>query len=96
MDDIICNATEAEHDARLRQVLKILQEYIVVLNKSNSVLNIWGEISGEGIKPPKKSEAVVNLPSPKSIGEVQSFVGMVTFNSKLIRAFFPEWSVIYH
>lgn len=42
-------------------------------------------INAQGIKPsPKKIQAMVNMPEPKNLKEVESFVGMVQYYGKFI------------
>ena len=36
---------------------------------------------------PSKVEAILNWPSPKSVGDVRSFHGLVTFYKKIIKGF---------
>ena len=51
---------------------------------SKSEVKVLGNIvSANGISPdPEKIEAIVNLPAPKNIHEVRSFIGMVNQLSK--------------
>lgn len=80
----------------LRQVLGILQNHSVQINRSKHVLNTTAikylsyHISEEGIKPSsKKLQAIFDAPAPSSILEVQSFLGKVTYYSKFVEGFQP-------
>ena len=103
LDDILVSGDiKAEHDERLRQVLHILQEHNVQINKKKSVLNtssieyLGYHISGQGIKPsPRKLTAILEAPCPKSIAEVQSFLGMVTYYCKFVKNFSTKLSPLY-
>ena len=85
MDDLIVHGeTQKQHDERLHAVLNTLQESNVTLNKEKCVFSVptikaLGQIiTAEGIKPdPDKVKAVNDIPSPKSVSEVRSFLGMI-------------------
>ena len=77
------------HDERLQAVLKRLADSNITLNLekcefNKSEVRVLGNIISEnGISPdPSKIAAIVNLPSPKNIKEVRSFLGMVNQLSK--------------
>ena len=90
IDDMLVNGeTQQIHDERLQAVLKRLAESNITLNLdkcefSKSEVKVLGNIvSANGISPdPEKIEAIVNLPAPKTIREVRSFLGMVNQLSK--------------
>ena len=72
-------------------VLEISIKNNVRINKDKCQLNkdtiefLGHVISGEGVSPnPEKIKAICNAPEPKSVLEVQSFVGMVTYYSRFI------------
>ena len=73
-----------EYDLRLHAVLKRLEESNVTLNESKclfsvpSVKALGQVISAEGVSPdPDKVKAIVNIPVPKNVAELRSFMGMV-------------------
>ena len=51
---------------------------------SKTTVKVLGNIvSSEGVSPdPDKIEAIVNLPAPKNVSEVRSFLGMINQLSK--------------
>ena len=85
IDDLLVHGeTQNQHDRRLHAVLKRLEESNVTLNKSKclfsipSVKALGHVISAEGVSPdPDKVKAIVNIPVPKNVAEVRSFMGMV-------------------
>ena len=90
IDDVLVHSESQQiHDERLQAVLKRLAESNITLNLdkcefSRSEAKVLGNIvSANGISPdPEKIEAIVNLPAPKNIREVRSFLGMVNQLSK--------------
>ena len=67
-----------------------MQESNVTLNKERRIFSVptikaLGQIiSAEGIKPdPDKLKAIYDIPSPKSVSEVRSFLGMINQFNKL-------------
>ena len=103
LDDIfIGGETQEEHDERLNRVLRELQKHNVAINKNKTVLNtsnleyLGYVISGDGIRPsPKKVAAILEAPSPSSVGEVKSFLGMVTYYSRFVPNFSSVLSPLY-
>ena len=92
IDDIlVTGSTRAEHEANLYKVLTRIWEYGLRLKKSKCVffqkdLEFLGHhISKEGIRPTKsRVEAIQNAPAPQKKVELQSFLGMLTYNSKFM------------
>ena len=103
LDDILIGGeTKEEHDNRLDRVLRVFQKHNVAINKKKTVLNtnsieyLGYIISGVGIKPsPKKLAAILEAPTPKSVGEVQSFLGMVTYYCRFVRNFSSVLAPLY-
>jgi hypothetical protein len=83
IDDIlIFSKSEAEHQAHVRLVLKVLKREKLVVCKAKSSfaqqeIKYLGHIVDEqGIRPdPKKVEAVQTWPVPKNVHDVRSFLG---------------------
>jgi hypothetical protein len=117
IDDLIIHGeTQKQHDERLHAVLSTLQKANVTLNKDKCIFNVTtikalGQvISAEGVGPdPDKVKAINEIPSPKSVSEVRSFLGMINqFNkftkhlatiSKPLRELLSKssaWHLVYH
>jgi hypothetical protein len=92
IDDIlIFSKTEAEHQAHVRLVLKVLKRekfYICKVKSSfaQKEIKYLGHIVNEqGIRPdPKKVEAVQTWPVPKNVHDVKSCLGLVNYFRKFI------------
>ena len=90
IDDILVHGeNQDQHDQRLHAVLKCLSDSNITLNLekcefSKTTVKVLGNIvSSEGVSPdPDKIEAIVNLPAPKNVSEVRSFLGMINQLSK--------------
>ena len=90
IDDILVHAeNQDQHDQRLHAVLKRLSDSNITLNlekcefSKTTVKVLDNVVSSEGIIPdPDKIEAIVNLPAPKNVSEVRSFLGMINQLSK--------------
>ena len=103
LDDILVGGgSQEEHDQRLNRVLNEFKKHNVAINKKKTVLNsssieyLGYVISGNGIKPsPKKLAAVLEAPPPKSVGDVKSFLGMVTYYSRFVKNFSSLLSPLY-
>ena len=91
-----------EHDKRLNRVLKVFQRHNVSINKKKTVLStnsmeyLEYVISGDAIKPsPKQLAAILEVPTPKSVSEVQSFLGLVTYYCRFVRKFSSVLAPLY-
>ncbi|MCP3887667.1 MAG: DDE-type integrase/transposase/recombinase [Desulfobulbaceae bacterium] len=92
MDDIIIFSKDEEsHKIHLKQVFDVLRSKNITLKESKchfnkQSLNLLGYlISKEGITAiPEKTQAIQNLPSPTSVTEIRSFLGMVSYYRQLI------------
>jgi hypothetical protein len=92
IDDIlIFSKTEAEHQAQVRLVLKVLkrEKFYVCKAKSSFAqkeIKYLGYIVNEkGIRPdPKKIEAVQTWPVPKNVYDVKLFLGLVNYFRQFI------------
>ncbi|XP_034549867.1 uncharacterized protein K02A2.6-like [Notolabrus celidotus] len=98
LDDIlITGATEQGHLANLEQVLKKLSDAGLRLKRSKcvflvpSVTYLGHKITAEGLCPLEdKVRAIKEAPSPKSVTELRSFLGMVNYYGK----FLPDLSQV--
>ena len=93
-DIVIWGKTFAEHDNRLRKVLLKVRESSLKLNKNkcqcykNSIVFLGQIISSGGIRvDPSKTDAITKMPVPKSLTELQRFLGMVNYLGKFIPNF---------
>lgn len=92
MDDIlILGSTQLEHDLRVRQVLKKLQDAGLTLNakkcefSKTEVTYLGHVITGHGIRAdPRKVKAIQDFPVPKTVQELQRFQGMVNQLAKFV------------
>ena len=95
-DDIIIHGKDdAEHDRRLHKFMKVTREYGLVLNmkkcevKSNSVKLFGCVYDKHGAHPdPSKVSTIKEMPGPQNKGELQSFLGIVTY----LPSFIPQLS----
>jgi len=93
MDDIlIYTKTRAEHDQRVRETLRILQENGLAVAADKCVwrtteVEFLGYIlSREGVKMvQEKVQAVLDWKTPASLTEVQSFLGFANFYQRFIQ-----------
>lgn len=90
IDDILIHGqTQEEHDKRLSEVLRKLQEAGLTLNKekcefSKTRVSFLGHIVDEsGVRAdPDKIQAIQNISAPTSVSEVRRFLGTVNQMSK--------------
>lgn len=92
IDDIlIFGDSEEEHDIRLQQVLKTLKDNDILLNREKCIfkvkkVNFLGhELTSDGVKPLKRYiESIANFRPPRTVEELQSFLGLVNYVNKWI------------
>ena len=92
MDDVaVVGKTKQEHDERLKEVLKKLQNEGVTLNPDKclfgcSSMKYLGHIvDSKGIRPdPEKIKAVTEFPRPENVSGVRQFLGMVNQLTKFV------------
>ena len=90
IDDVLVHGKDQQlHDERLGAVLKRLLEAGVTLNLDKCVFStkqvkfLGHVISSNGIEvDPDKVKAIADLPPPKNVQEVRTFLGMVNQLSK--------------
>lgn len=92
IDDILVyGSTEEEHDQRLEKLKKVLKDNNVLLNENKCIrkvheVNFLGhELKPEGVKPLKKYvDSIDHFGIPKTIEELQSFLGLVNYVNKWV------------
>ena len=92
MDDcLVGGATVEEHDDRLRQVLQRCRDNGITLNAAKCHFRVtectmFGHhISRQGISPlPSKIQAIIDMPVPRDITALRSFLGSVNYHMKFL------------
>ncbi|UYV74578.1 K02A2.6-like [Cordylochernes scorpioides] len=92
MDDIVVNGSSLEeHNERVRQVLKKIQEEGLTLNPEKcqfgvkTVQFLGHTLSSEGLFiDEEKLDAITKMEAPRSTKELKSFLGMVNYLGKFI------------
>ena len=95
LDDLIIIAPDVEEGIRrLRQVLRVASDYDLDINKGkcqllHSRIEYLGYIIENGtIHPsPGKIQAVSNFPEPRTLKDVQSFLGLSGYFRKFIESY---------
>ena len=92
-DIVVSGGTMAEHDERLNKVLRVVNDAGLKLNLAKCVwrkseLTFLGHKFGkDGVRPdPEKIKAVVNMPAPTNVQELQRVRGMINY----LGAFIPN------
>lgn len=90
-DIIIYGESEIQHDERVKKTLERLKSYDVLLNNSKCIykvkrINFLGHtLTDEGVKPLKAHvDSIQNFRAPKTVEEIQSFLGTINFVGKWI------------
>ena len=93
VDDILVfGNTKQEHDERLEQVFKIAQKQNIKFNLKkckfglSEVKYLGHKFSDKGISvDQEKIQAILNMPRPKSVKDVQRFLGLITYVGRFIQ-----------
>ena len=104
IDDILITGTsESEHLRNLAQVLAKLESAGMRLKKEKcsfllpSVSYLGHVISAEGLRTEQsKVQAIVEAPEPQNVGELRSFLGMVTYYGKFLPDLATTLAPLYH
>ncbi len=93
-DIIVYGKTREDHDANLEKCLQRLSDKGLRLNQSkctflNKTLDFFGQVFSEGgTKPdPKRVKDLREAPTPTSIHDVRSLLGMANYSSRYIANF---------
>ena len=92
MDDIIVHGvTQEQHDECLKNVLNVLREKGLTLNREKCEFNMseivfmGNVVSEHGVGPTEsKVQDVLDARTPQNASEVRSFLGLVNFNARYI------------
>jgi len=95
IDDIlIYTQTEEEHVELVRWVLKKLSEHGLCVNIDKCIFNVpevefvGFQIGTQGVQMSQKQvEDILNWPAPRSVKEVQKFIGFANFYHRFIQGF---------
>jgi transposase InsO family protein len=95
LDDIlIYSKNKEEHEQQLRQVLQRLKDHqlFAKLSKctffSDSIEYLGHIADGEGLRPnPRLVQALTDFPQPKTLKQLQSFLGLANYYRKFISNF---------
>ena len=95
LDDILVYSRNAEeHEQHLRQVLQRLKEHQLYARPSkctlfaSSIEYLGHIIDGNGMRPnPRLVQAITEFPRPKTLKELQSFLGLANYYRKYIANF---------
>ena len=98
-DLLIFSRNEKEHIRHLQLVFERLSQYGLILNRDKCIFKVseidflGHRISHKGVLPlVQKVEAIQNFPMPKSMRQLQKFLGMINF----YRCFIPQAGTILH
>lgn len=96
-DIIVYGSDDKEHDTALRTLLERCRECNLKLNKNklkyklDKVAYLGHILSAEGIKAdPEKIRAVIDMPQPTNVEDVQRLLGVATYLAK----FLPQLSTV--
>ena len=85
-DILVAGRTMEEHDEKLKKVLDVIQEAGLKLNlkkcvwRQPEVTFLGHKFSKDGVRPdPAKVKAIVDMPAPTSVHELQQIRGMINY-----------------
>lgn len=92
LDDVLVTGrTDDEHLQNLRKVLQRIKESRLKLKQEKceffkpSLVYLGHEISATGLQPSKKNvEAIMEAPEPKDVGELRSFIELLSYYGKFL------------
>ena len=95
LDDILVySKNEDEHEQHLRQVLQRLKDNQLYARLSkctfftNSIEYLGHIVDGDGLRPnPQLVQALMDFPQPRTLKELQSFLGLANYYRKFIANF---------
>ena len=100
-DIIICGATLAEQDERLRHVLMSVAQHDVVINAEKSSFSVeavdfvGNRVSPQGVSPLQSHvETISKLDTPTSLKELRRLLGAAGFYSKFVPRVFELIEVL--
>lgn len=104
IDDLVIHGTtRTECYENVKKVLDRLREYNVRVNLEKcqffcDEIKFLGHLVGkDGIKPmPEKIHAIINAPTPKSISQLQSFLGLINYYGKFIPRLSEKLAPLYN
>ena len=90
-DILIVGSTNAQHDARVRQVLQRLKQRGVRLKKdkcevgTSEVTYLGNRVDHEGLRPTEdKVKAIREAPEPGNVTELKAFLGLLNYSSHFL------------
>ena len=90
-DVLVAEKKKKEHNDNLLALLKRFREHGIRLKRSKFIMTkpsleyVGLVVDAAGVKPsPKKLDALLNVPIPKCVDDLRSYLGMVNYYSKYI------------
>jgi hypothetical protein len=93
MTCLVASSNHQEHTAHLTEVLSRLQKHGLVLNAEKCQLGVseldylGHHVTASGVRPIADSIAAIKkFPQPKTVGQLQTYLGMVNFYRRFLPA----------